>query len=87
MMTRVITRPERVGNRQRVATMTPKQKEQFNLMRATLRRIASGYMGPHELRRCAERTFGCSPEEAIAMSYENIQMDAKCAVKGVRELK
>ena len=65
--------------------MTPKQKEQFNRMRATLKRIAIGYQTPDQLRRGAEREYGIAADEAIEYAYENIQQEAKRAVAGVRE--
>ena len=65
--------------------MTPKQKEQFNKMRATLKRIATGYRTPEQLRRCAEREYGLDADEAIEYAYKNIQQEAKIAVSGVRE--
>ncbi len=65
--------------------MTPKQQEQFNNMRATLKRIATGYKTPEQLRRGAEREYGIAADEAIEYAYENIQQEAKNAVKGVRE--
>lgn len=65
--------------------MTPKQKEQFNKMRSTLKRISTGYQTPAQLYRSAERDLGLRPEEAIEYAYENIQQEAKIAVAGVRE--
>ena len=37
-----------------------------------------------ELKRNSEKQFGLDYEEALEMSYENIQMVAKEAIKGVR---
>ena len=65
--------------------MTPKQKEQFNKMRSTLKRIATGYQTPDQLRRDAGRGYGLEAEEAIGYAYENIQAEAANAVRGVRE--
>ena len=65
--------------------MTPKQKEQFNIMRATLKKIAIGYQTPGQLRRNAKREYGLDASEAIEYAYENIQQEAKRAVCGVRE--
>lgn len=65
--------------------MTPKQKEQYNRMRATLKRIATGYQTPEQLRRSAMREYGIDGAEAIEYAYENIQQEAKRAVAGVRE--
>lgn len=66
--------------------MTPKQREQFNRMRATLLNIARGYQTPDQLRRNSEKDFGCEFHECLEYAYENIQAEAKAAVKGVREL-
>lgn len=63
--------------------MTPKQKEQFNSMHAALKRIAR-YETPAKLHRNAEREYGLDVSEAIEMAYENIQCEARSAVKGVR---
>lgn len=57
--------------------MTPKQREQFNRMRAALKRIATGYQTPEQLRRGAEREYGLGASEAIEYAYENIQQEAK----------
>jgi len=66
--------------------ITDKQKHQFNLMRATLRRICKDYSTPAQLRRNSEKDYGLGFEEVIEMAYENIQQDAAYAVKGVKEL-
>ena len=65
--------------------MTPKQKDQFNRMRSTLKRIASDYQTPEQLRRKSEKQYGLSADEAIEFAYENIQQEAKNAVAGVRK--
>lgn len=49
-----------------------------------LKRIARGYQTPDQLRRYAERDYGVSYEEALEMAYENLQHEAKCAIKGKR---
>lgn len=67
--------------------MTPKQREQFNRMRAALKRIATGYQTPEQLRRSAMREYGIDGAEAIDYAYENIQQEAGRAVSGVREAK
>ena len=56
-------------------------------MRAALKRIATGYQTPEQLRRGAEREYGIAAGEAIEYAYENIQQEAKSAVSGVREAK
>lgn len=64
--------------------MTPKQKEQFNRMRETLKRIAKNYQTPDQLRRMSERQYGLDYEEALEMAYENIQSEAAAVINGVR---
>lgn len=49
-----------------------------------LRVIAKGYQTPDQIRRNAEREYGCDGTEAIEMAYENIQQLAANAVRGVR---
>ena len=66
--------------------MTPKQKTNFNRMLGTLKTIAKGYQTPDQLRKNSERDFGCDFDEAIEMSYENIQQAAKVCIRGIRRL-
>lgn len=68
-------------------TITKKQADQFNLMLNALRIIHKEYMNPEKLRRCAEKDFGCSYDEAIEMAYENIQSLAYHNTKGVKPIK
>lgn len=49
-----------------------------------LKRIAVGYHTTDQLRRQAERKYGLGYEEALEMAYENIQQEAKEAVRGKR---
>jgi hypothetical protein len=56
-------------------------------MYETLRRIARDYQTPDQLRRSAERQYGLSYEEALEYAYENIQADAKAAIKGMKRPK
>ncbi len=46
-----------------------------------LRRIKS-YMSPDQLRRHADKDYGLSFEEALAMAYENMQAEATVALEG-----
>jgi len=64
--------------------MTPKQKEQFNRMLATLKRITNGYMTPAQIQR--DKDGGLDYEEYLEYAYENIQAEAKAACKGVRKI-
>ena len=65
--------------------LTTKQKEQFNRMRATLKRIATGYMTPAQIQR--DKDSGLDYVEYLEYAYENIQAEAKIACKGAREIK
>lgn len=49
-----------------------------------LKRIATGYHKPEWFEKNATRAYGCSPEEAMSMAYENMQQEARAAVKGKR---
>lgn len=64
--------------------MTPKQKEDFNLMLSTLREIANNYMKIEELKEQSETTFGLDYESALEMAYENMQSEAIFAIKGIK---
>jgi hypothetical protein len=52
----------------------------------TLKRIAKSYMTPDQIRRDADRGNLCtdSYEEFLEMAYENIQGEARIAIKGKR---
>lgn len=67
--------------------MTSKQKQQYNFMLLTLRKIAKHYMTPDQLRRNSEKEYGLDYEEALGYAYENIQQDAKNAIYRVSEIK
>lgn len=47
------------------------------------KRIAS-YDSTDKLRKTAEKRYGVSYEEALEMAYENMQIDAKNAIRGKR---
>lgn len=66
-------------------TITRKQAEQFNRMRHSLHTISRGYMTPDQMRKSEDSEFH-GFGEALAMSYENIQEEARIAVKGIRKL-
>jgi hypothetical protein len=42
------------------------------------------YMRPEQLRRAAEKQYGLSYEESLEMAYENLQGEARAALKGYR---
>lgn len=67
--------------------MTKTEREQFNRMRAALLRISKGYLTLAQLERKSESYYGLEYAEALEYAYENIQGEAKDAVKGVREIK
>jgi hypothetical protein len=48
-----------------------------------LKRITA-YQTPDRLRRNADKQYGLSGEEAIEMAYENMQQEARNAIRGVR---
>jgi hypothetical protein len=48
-----------------------------------LKRIAEGYQTPDELREDSEDDFGCDYEDALEMSYENLQFEAANAIEGI----
>lgn len=66
--------------------MTPHQRKQFNIMLLTLRNIADGYQAPEQLRRSSQIDYGLDYEECLEMAYENIQEEARRAVRGVRPI-
>lgn len=61
--------------------------EQVLRMYDALRRIASGYQTPDQLRRESEKRYGLDFEEALEMAYENIQSEAQIALRGLRRPK
>ena len=63
--------------------MTKKQFTNMWKMYTALKKI-SCYDSIEKLHRHAEKEYGCEPSEAIEMAYENIQLEAKAAIKGVR---
>jgi hypothetical protein len=51
----------------------------------TLKKIARQYMTPAQIARDAERSHGTlDRREYLEMAYENIQCEAKAAIKGMR---
>jgi hypothetical protein len=67
--------------------MTEKQRQQFNRMRHTLKKIYKYYQTPDQLRRNSEKDYGLGFQESLEMAYENLQSEAQYAVKGIKELK
>ena len=56
--------------------ITETQKQQFNLMLSTLRRISKEYQTSDKIRRDAQKEYGLDFEEAIEYAYDNIQGEA-----------
>lgn len=64
--------------------MNQKELADYERMRLTLKRIATGYMTLKKIERDAEKRIGLSYKEVLEMAYENIRDDAREAVRGVR---
>lgn len=67
--------------------MTDSQRMKWNRMVEALRLIARGYMTPDQLRENCEKEYGLEYEEALEMSYENLQLIAEQSVKGIKTMK
>lgn len=67
-------------------TITAKQAQQFNKMKQALTVISKSFQPPTQLRKESGNDYGLEYEEALEMSYENIQGIAKAGVKNVRPL-
>ena len=67
--------------------MTDKQKEKFNKLYDALKRISKVYETPNQLKRSCGNYYGLEYQEALEMAYENIQGEAKLAIKGIRRIK
>ena len=66
--------------------ITERQKQQFNFMLGILKKISKQYQTPAQLKKGSRGEWGLDFEEAIEMSYENIQSEATFACKGVKPL-
>ncbi|WP_186095650.1 hypothetical protein [Burkholderia gladioli] len=49
-----------------------------------LKVIATAYQTPAQIRRTSEKKWGLPYCEALEYAYENIQQEARNAIKGVR---
>ena len=58
--------------------------EQQQRLYDTLKCIARGYQTTDQLRKESEKRYGLEYHEALEYAYENIQQEAKFAIKGVR---
>ena len=64
--------------------MTPKEQRDYEQMYRALKRITK-YQTTDQMRRSSDRDWGLPYEECLGMAYENIQGEAKTALKGVRK--
>lgn len=62
--------------------MTELQKQQFNKMLATLKRIGHEYSTIEEMQDY-EDGIGLDFEETLEMAYENIQAEAIMCIEGI----
>lgn len=51
---------------------------------SALRRIVHEYQSSDQLLRSGEKQYGISGGEALEYAYDNIQHEARCAIRGVR---
>lgn len=72
-------------NTKQTKQMTPKQKEHFNRMLNTLKTIKE-YQSAEKLRKDSEKDWGLDYTEALEMSYENIQTEAKFCIKSIKPI-
>jgi len=64
--------------------ITEKQFQHMRNMYEALKAISKNYQTPDQLRKNSEKQYGLDYEEALEMSYENIQSLAGLAVRGVK---
>lgn len=50
----------------------------------TLHLIAKAYKSPKQLKRTSEAEYGLEYVEALEMAYDNMQNEARQAIKGMR---
>lgn len=61
-----------------------KEQETIIGLYTSLKKIAKHYQTPSQLRRASQKQYGLEYEEALEYAYENIQLEAAKAIKGVR---
>lgn len=66
--------------------ITQNQMFQFNRMLLALKTITQ-YQSPEKLKKDSEKDWGLGYEEALEGAYDNIQQQAKSAVKGIKGIK
>lgn len=67
--------------------MTERQKINYNKMLEILKKISRKYYKSEQLKRNSEKEYGLNYEEALEMSYDNIQNEAHNACKGISKIK
>lgn len=67
-------------------TITENQVKQFNVMRNYLLRISKGYSTTSQLKKESRSDYGLDYEEVLEMAYENMQGEARLAVRGVKAI-
>lgn len=58
--------------------------EDYARMYLALARITK-YMKPETILRKAEKMYGCEPQEALEMAYENVLGEARAGLRAVRK--
>ena len=64
-----------------------KRNSNFNKMHEALRKIAKSYMNSEQIKKDSGPQFGLDYDEALEMAYDNIQNEARIAIKGIRKIK
>lgn len=67
--------------------MTPEPKLSVEARLWTVLKRITTYQPPDKLRRGALKQYGLEPEEAIEMAYENVLIEAREAIRGMRRPK
>lgn len=49
-----------------------------------LKKISKQYMTPQQIYKNSVKIYGVDYEEALEMTYENLQHEASMAIKGIR---
>lgn len=56
------------------------------ILRNALNKIANKYYDPQELQKISETEYGLNYEEALEMTYENLQAEARAALYYLEKL-
>lgn len=66
--------------------MEEKMTKSLGIAIGALSKIANDYRSPDEIRRSCWDDYGLHYEEALEMSYENMQEEAKYAMEELKKL-